>query len=230
VKPFIPRASSSGSVRCSLTLAGRRSCKRELFPAVTSLVAALAPHAKIISIKCIAESGTAPFDIIAHGIEAAVDRKVQVLLVPLGAREVNPTVEALVSAALRAGMPVVAPVGNDGENRINFPAKMPGVLSAGATDHSDHLLELRLGSFRVCGGARLNGEKQEHSGTSFSSAVAAAIAAETWAARRDYDAEQLKKRLIQSADDVTDKNDEKSDGGRVRRINGIKAIAVVPAN
>jgi subtilisin family serine protease len=200
--------------------------------AVISLVAALAPHAKIMSIKCLNEIGQGGFEIIAQGIHAAISRNANVLVVPLGGSQLERSVQEAIDSA-KAGILVVAAAGNDGEQRVTFPASMNGVLSVGATDHQDLVTDFSNYGRAVSLYAEgrdilvngLHGERQTQSGTSFSAAIAAAIAAVTWSARPNYISEQIKKLLIDTTTDISGANAKKSGGAAVRRIDGLKAIA-----
>jgi subtilisin family serine protease len=201
--------------------------------AVISLVAALAPHAKIISIKCLGKSGAGDFDTIAKGIDAAVSHKADLLVVPLGSGQTAPAVQNSMRAALTAGILVVAAAGNDGEERVDFPANIIGVLSVGATNHQDVLT-----TFSNYGGSvslyaegqgilvyGLTGEQLTQSGTSFSAAIVAAIAAATWSARPDNSSDQIRRLLIDTAIDISNVNEARLRVPPLRRIDGLKAIA-----
>jgi subtilisin family serine protease len=115
------------------------------------------------------------------------------------------------NAALKAGMLVVVAAGNEGEEGATFPASIDGVLSTGATDHQDRVTDFSNYGRNITLYAEgqdilvygLKGERQTQSGTSFSTAIVAAVAAATWTARPDFSGGQLKKLLIETAADIS---------------------------
>jgi Subtilase family len=122
----------------------------------------VAPEAKILSVRVTLDPGDPLFadpgitanlpDAIAAGIRFAVRNGAQVIDLPLDPGQASASGAAgaadaaggsaaersAVSAAIRDGVVLVAPAGDDGEagDAANFPAAYPGVISVGAVDRS----------------------------------------------------------------------------------------------
>ncbi|HKR11401.1 MAG TPA: S8 family serine peptidase [Pyrinomonadaceae bacterium] len=101
----------------------------------------VAPDAKIISIKVLKQvSPTVPprgtsFTIV-QGINYAIERKVQIVNLSIGASQPDPKVSDLVRAAVRRGIVIVAGAGNDGPGgRPSYPAALSEVIAVSAVDH-----------------------------------------------------------------------------------------------
>jgi serine protease len=115
----------------------------------------IAPQARILSIRVTLEPNDPMLKdaatvaalprAIARGINAAVRQGAQVIDLPLDPAAVaggntggGPGERAAVAAALRRGVVLVAPAGDDGNgaDSVNYPAGYPGVISAGAFNAS----------------------------------------------------------------------------------------------
>jgi hypothetical protein len=161
--------------------------------AVISLVAALAPTAKIVSIKTFSREGTGSNYSIVKGILLAIDEGAKVILLPFGSPTPDEALESAVKDALNKGVLVVAPAGNTSADELLLPASITGVLAVGAVDTSDKLASFtnRGPNLLYAPGVDIlvlgkGGILATQSGTSFSATVAAAIAAAVWAGRPDW--------------------------------------------
>jgi hypothetical protein len=104
----------------------------------------LAPGVTIVPIRVVADnaSGTEPAEpaILARGIDAAVEQKVDVIVVSVVTYQDTPALARAVADAQAKGIVVVAAVGDLGDkndsNPDPYPAKYPGVIGVGAIDHT----------------------------------------------------------------------------------------------
>jgi hypothetical protein len=202
---------------------------------VTALAAALAPSAKIISIKSLSASGAGSMEWIAEGIRLATKQRANLILLPLGSPTSSTVIEAAVTEALEAGVLVIAAAGNDGSDQPGFPARQAGVLAVGALDKSGkvaHFSSRGPGVLYAPGTEilvlGLGGELVTQSGTSFSATVASGIAAVVWSVNPDYSAEQIRERLNSTSTDLGPVDPGKPLLGEVRQINATAAWG--PAN
>jgi lipoprotein NlpI len=154
---------------------------------VEGLVAALAPEAKIISIKALDADGQASFADIAKAIARATELKASILLLPIGSDEDNGAVTSAVQASLSKGVLVVASAGNAGKYGAGFPARMYGVAAVGAVDEND-----KVASYSNYGGGIIyapgdevvsvsyGSNRKAFSGTTYAVGVAGGIYAVVW--------------------------------------------------
>ncbi len=94
--------------------------------------AGVAPDVRFISIRIFDGVSTTDYD-IAKGINKAVDAGADVINLSLGGISTHISILNAVERALSKNVVLVAAMGNDGMNRINYPAGYPGVISVVAS-------------------------------------------------------------------------------------------------
>jgi len=103
-------------------------------------LAGLAHQCAIMPVKVLDEFGSGTFFDVAEGIDYATnymegdERVVKVINMSLGTDSESTAVRQAVERAHAGGIVVVAAGGNTGEAGIDFPASLPLVIAAGATD------------------------------------------------------------------------------------------------
>lgn len=70
----------------------------------------------------------------------AVDNGAQIINLSLGSQQDNPVLREAILYAQRKGSLIVAAVGNDGSDRVSYPAAYPGVIGVGANDANENYL------------------------------------------------------------------------------------------
>jgi Subtilase family len=182
-------------------------------------------------IKTLSQAGVGSEEVIAQGIRTAMGKRADIILLPLGAREGSPKIEAAVKEALNTGFLVVAAAGNDGGEQPNSPASVPGVIAAGAVDASGRVPQFSNRGPNVLYAPGVNiltlgedGKLLTISGTSFSSTIAAAFAANVWAAKGILSAQQIRDLLIKTSIDLGPVDAEKPQLGTIRRIDATAAL------
>jgi membrane-anchored mycosin MYCP len=105
--------------------------------------AGVAPRAQILPIRVVDGAGTsgriAQPDVLARGINAAVDRGAHIIAVSAVSYSDTPALAAAVGRALERGVVVVAAVGDEGSANkppTPYPADYDGVIGVGAIDQS----------------------------------------------------------------------------------------------
>lgn len=93
----------------------------------------VAPKAKILMGRVCSEMGCSNVAISA-GINWGITQKVDVISMSLGGSASTPAERDAVAKADRAGVTVVAASGNNGTNRVSYPAALPTVIAVGAVD------------------------------------------------------------------------------------------------
>ncbi|MBI3374053.1 MAG: S8 family serine peptidase [Betaproteobacteria bacterium] len=193
---------------------------------VAALVAALAPRATVISIKVIGDDGVGLTSSIAEGIARAMDMGVHILLIPLGGGTESQAISHAIQAARKKGVLIICAAGNGSTDQPTFPASAEGAIAVGATDTSDKLASFSNYGKKVqlfAPGVDIRtmgrtGTVEVSSGTSFSAAIVAAIAAVIWSGRPELTAHELGEVMINNAQTVAT-----SAGAPVRRVDASKA-------
>jgi len=102
-------------------------------------VVGVAPEAKILPIKVLDDSGRSGFAQIAQGIRAAIQAKVDIINMSLGAPSTPPDdFYTAVQEAHAAGIIMVAAAGNDA-GAVNWPARYDEVIAVSAIDNQGSL-------------------------------------------------------------------------------------------
>ena len=196
---------------------------------MVSIVAALAPGAKIINIKSLDDMGSGSYEDIKNGISRATESGAKILVLPIGAEESDDGVSSVVKAAIGKGILVVASAGNQSGGQVNFPANMDGVLAIGASNQQQKVASFSsIGSKVIYApGEDIKGVEQDdklgsHSGTSHSSAVAGAIFAVLWSQNPSLSRQQLVDAVMKSTKEIEDVN-----GGKCKLIDGAAALRAI---
>lgn len=101
-------------------------------------VVGVAPEADLYGVKVLDADGSGTFDDVIAGMQWAVDNKMQVASMSLGASRGNPSLEAAVKAMEAAGVLLIAAAGNSGR-AVGFPAAYEGAVAVAASDSGDKL-------------------------------------------------------------------------------------------
>jgi subtilisin len=99
-------------------------------------VVGVAPKASLYGVKVLDAQGSGTYDDVIAGMQWAVERKMQIASMSLGASKGNPSLEAAVAAMRKAGVVLVAAAGNTGR-AVSFPAAYPGAIAVAALDSKD---------------------------------------------------------------------------------------------
>lgn len=89
---------------------------------VAGIVLQIAPNATILPLRALGLDGSADVLSVVRAIDWAVAKGANVINLSLGSRERSDIIQAAIDRATKAGVAVMASVGNDGEQRLNFPA------------------------------------------------------------------------------------------------------------
>ncbi|MDT3766361.1 S8 family peptidase [Priestia filamentosa] len=100
-------------------------------------IAGIAPSARILPIKALADNGSGISTNIANGIVYAANQDAQVINLSLGTTQDSVTIRNAIDYAINRGSVVVAATGNNGANLLTYPAVYQNVLSVASTDEND---------------------------------------------------------------------------------------------
>lgn len=150
------------------------------------LTPGVAPGSEIFSIRIANDLGQSDSFLLAQGIIAAVDGGAQLINISMGSFGDSSLVRSAIEYARAAGALIIAASGNNGLDRVTYPAANPGVIAVGSVDAlGNHLdfsntgsqLALSAPGYGV-NAAWVGDQAASVSGTSFSAPiVAGAIAA-----------------------------------------------------
>lgn len=194
---------------------------------LVSILAALAPKSRIISLKVLFKNGKTKFALVAKGISRAVSLGAKILVIPLGSRPTATpsSVTKAVISALDKGMLVVAAAGNAGKPQVYYPANVNGVIAVGANDARDNATYFSNygGKIVYAPGNKIvglfrGGNLRPLSGTTSSATVAAAIYAVLWSQRPHASAKQIADLVTRTARRISVK------GESAKRIDGTAAL------
>lgn len=101
-------------------------------------VVGVAPEVDLYGVKVLDEGGSGTFDDVIAGMQWAVEKKMDVASMSLGASRGNPALEDAVKAMEAAGVILIAAAGNSGGS-VGYPAAYPGAIAVAASDSADKL-------------------------------------------------------------------------------------------
>jgi len=193
---------------------------------MTSLIHALAPQARMITIKVLNPLAGGSFLDVQNGITRAVELGAKIIVLPISASSDDFGVARAVDSALAKGVLIVAAAGNSYRYGADFPARMEGVTAVGAVDADD-----KVPAFSNYGGKiiftpgvniKVAGQSDGKSGTSHAAGVAGAIFAILWSQNPGLSRQQLFDAVLKTAKDISD-----SKGNPAKRINGQAALQAI---
>ena len=159
-----------------------------------SLVAALAPHAKLVLIKAADKDGHSSVDDIKNGVIRATEQEAKIIIITLGGGfDTYPAVDAAVNAAMKKGAIVMAASGQEGEQKPGFPANIVGVIAVGAVDSDGKMASYSNygGKTIFAPGVDILSEGNNASGTSYSVTIAGAILSVLWSQNPSLSGQQI---------------------------------------
>lgn len=144
-----------------------------------ALTPGVAPDADIVSIRIADDQGRSDSYILAQGIIAAVDAGAKLINISMGSFGDSPLVRSAIAYAHESGALIVAAAGNNGLDRVSFPAANAGVIAVGAVDAMGNHLDFSNTGSQVAisapgygvNAAWANDEAASVSGTSFSAPI-----------------------------------------------------------
>jgi serine protease len=100
-------------------------------------VTGIARNVKIMPLKVLSASGSGSVAGIADAIRYAADKGAKVLNMSLGGPFPSNILKKAVEYAHKKGVVVVAAAGNDGRNKVGYPAGYPGAIAVAATQFDE---------------------------------------------------------------------------------------------
>lgn len=101
--------------------------------------AGVAPDARILSVRVMDDDGHMYDDYIISGIYLAANRGATVINMSLGGVGYNQWFQRAVNTVTARGVTVIAAMGNDSSNCMNYPAAYDNVIAVAATDRTNTL-------------------------------------------------------------------------------------------
>lgn len=94
-------------------------------------------RAKVMILKALNNLGGGEFEDVSRAIRYAADNGAKVINMSFGASTGLSVLSSAVDYAISKGVVIVAAAGNDGQNRLLYPARYPQVISVGSINNSD---------------------------------------------------------------------------------------------
>ena len=107
-------------------------------------VIGVAPKASIYGVKVLGKSGRGPLDDVIAGMQWAVNKKVQVANMSIGTTKDVEALKKAVEAMNKAGVVLVAAVGNSSAP-VRYPAAYPEAIAVAASDINNHVARFSNG-------------------------------------------------------------------------------------
>jgi subtilisin family serine protease len=101
-------------------------------------VVGVAPQIDLYGVKVLDENGSGTFDDVIAGMLWAVEHKMEVASMSLGASQGNQALADAVEAMRAGGVILIAAAGNSGGS-VGYPAAYPGAIAIAASDSADKL-------------------------------------------------------------------------------------------
>jgi len=101
-------------------------------------VVGVAPAIDLYGVKVLDENGSGTFDDVIAGMLWAVENKMEVASMSLGANSGNQALADAVEAMRKGGVILIAAAGNSGGS-VGYPAAYPGAIAIAASDSKDKL-------------------------------------------------------------------------------------------
>ena len=101
-------------------------------------VVGVAPEIDLYGVKVLDENGSGTFDDVIAGMLWAVENKMEIASMSLGANSGNQALEDAVEAMRKGGVILIAAAGNSGGS-VGYPAAYPGAIAISASDSRDKL-------------------------------------------------------------------------------------------
>jgi subtilisin len=145
----------------------------------------VAPRARIHPVKVTREDDTATLSDVLLALEWVVDRDIPIANMSFGTDTYSLAFERAVTRAIDRGLTIVAAAGNEGRQRVAYPAAFPGVIAVAAIDQESRVarfsstgpeVDLAAPGVRVLSTAAGGGYARA-SGTSFAAPFVTGVAA-----------------------------------------------------
>jgi len=145
-----------------------------------------APEATILPIRSLDGNGVGSVFGVTLGIDYAIAAGAEILCLGFGVSTDDDVLRAAIGRAEASGIITLAPAGNDGVNSMQYPAAYPSVIGVAAVDSLDFKAD--FSNYGICAGICAPGVNLysalpggdiwgQWSGTSFSTPLAAGLAA-----------------------------------------------------
>ncbi len=100
----------------------------------TQGVVGVAPEAGLLIGKVLGDNGAGSSRSVTSGIEWAIEQEADIISMSLGSQYPDEFIHGAIKKAIDAGIFVIAAAGNDGFNKVDFPAAHDEVIAVGSID------------------------------------------------------------------------------------------------
>ena len=190
---------------------------------MANVIANIAPESEIYSVKVLDSDGEGYYSDIIKGINWAIENDIDIICMSFGAFNYSYFLEEVIDNAFNAGIVMVAASGNNGSEKMHYPAAYNQVISVGACDENGNALDFTNGKELVdvyAPGSKIilenhRGTKLSNKGTSVSAAQVVGVVSLIKSAKSE-----CSNRVVYSSISHLDVNDESG----YRIIDGYNAL------
>ena len=197
-------------------------------------ISGVAPESKILPLKISEDNPPTLIDsAVAEAIIYASDYGAKIINLSLRFVDEPQVITNAVAYAVSKGVLLVGAAGQYEGEAVNYPSKLEEVIAVSATNDTDALwfrsnfgseIELSAPGDNIYT-TKMGGGYDDGDGTSFAAPIVSAVAALIAANHPEFTREQIKDRLINSADDLGDPGRDKYFGyGRVNAFNPLDPV------
>ena len=99
----------------------------------------VAPNVDLYSLKVMNQAGTGTYSQVMQALDWAVEQQIQVLSMSFTGTEYSAALEEAMQYAFDHGVLLIGATGNNGSQRVDYPAKFSSVIAVGAVDDNNQL-------------------------------------------------------------------------------------------
>ncbi|MES2995438.1 MAG: S8 family serine peptidase [Verrucomicrobiota bacterium] len=202
---------------------GHGTAVASLIAGNSAMIPGVAPGVELLSVRIAGDNGMSNSFLLSQGIIAAMERGAELINISMGSHGDSALVRDAIALAVEKGALVIAASGNNGLERVSYPAANDGVIAVGAVDATGSHLDFSNSGDEVAlaapgyaiHAAWLDGQAVAVTGTSFSAPIVtgALAAIMTESGSRNLNAAQSYQRLIAYLNDTGTAGADATTGG-----------------
>ena len=200
-------------------------------------IAGVSWNTKVLSLKVTDDYGQARVSNVVRALDQAYQKGVKIVHISLSTNQFSQTLKDAIKQAHDRGILIISTAGNSGIEELRYPAAFDGVIGVGAVDESkqrefysttgEHITLVAPGASIYT--TSINSTYDKVSGTSFAAPQVSGAAALIWSIAPNLTNNEVRKILINSANDLGISGKDKEYGYGLLNIEKAVELARVSA-